>query len=116
MAIPQRIAATWKNRHPRLRRWVVAVFCIFVVVGFCIWASAHRHDPDIDLKLTNFLAAFWPFAISVFAAFIPDLEKIDKMRPIWRIGIVAAGLMYSLILWHQQSVALDSSRHDQEHI
>lgn len=76
----------------------------------------HWTDPDREIKFTNFLAAFYPFAVSVFIAFIPDLERTKGMRRAWRIGIIAGGLLYSLILWHQQSVNLTASRHDQQQI
>lgn len=73
---------------------------------------AHWKDPDRDQKLTNFIAAFYPLAISVLAAFIPDLEKLERMRPIWRIGIIAGGLAYSIVLWHQQTISIESARSD----
>jgi hypothetical protein len=59
------------------------------------------------------MAAFYPFALSVFAAFIPDLEKFENMRRPWRIAIIIGGLIYSLILWHQQSLNITAGRHDQ---
>lgn len=71
-------------------------------------------DPDREYKLINFAAAWFPFAVSVFVAFIPDFEKAERMRPVWRIGIIAVGLSYSVILWYQQSVNISAARHDQQ--
>ncbi len=38
------------------------------------------------------------------------------MRRAWRIGIIAGGLIYSLILWHQQSLTIAAGRKDQKEI
>ena len=80
-----------------------------VSFGYCSIGTIRTET----FKITNFFAAFYPFPLSVFVAFLPDMERSEKMRPVWRIGIVGAGLVYSLILWHQQSVNLASSRRDQ---
>src|ERR1017187_479362 len=105
-------AELWRKRHPRLRHRILSAFAIVVTVGVCMWAYTHWHDPDRDFKLWNFLAAFCPFGISVFVAFIPAMEKSKRMRPLWRLLIVGIGLCYSMILWHQQTVNLFSSRND----
>ena len=111
-----RISSIWKHRHSRFRRRFVVGFSVACVVGILVWLWTHWTDPDRDFKITNFLAAFYPVPLSVFIAFLPDMERSEKMRPVWRFGIVGAGLFYSLILWHQQAVNLASSRSDQQKI
>ena len=110
------ISGIWKRRHPRLRRWFLVAFSAALVISTLGWLWTHWTDPDRDFKITNFLAAFYPVPLSVFTAFLPDMERSEKMRPVWRIGIVAAGLLYSLILWHQQTINLANSRQDQKEI
>jgi hypothetical protein len=113
---PPFITALWQQRHPHLRRRLIWAFGVFALCTISIYGFTHWHDPDRDFKFTNFLVAFFPLAFSVFAAFIPDMEKVEKMRFFWRLIIIASGLGYSLITWHQQTINLASSRHDQEQI
>ena len=111
-----KIARFWRTRHRHFRRRFLVGFTTAIILGLATWYLAHWKDPDRDYKITNFVAAFFPFPASVFIAFLPDMERSEKMRPLWRIVIVACGLVYSLILWHQQSVNLVSSRRDQASI
>lgn len=89
-------------------------FVLLLAAYLLVRAYLHWSDPDREYKLINFAAAWFPFAVSIFVAFIPDFEKAERMRPIWRVGIIAVGLAYSVILWYQQSVNVSAARHDQE--
>lgn len=96
-----------------MRRFVMAIgFVAFVCL--VVWLYSRWTDPDRDYKLVNFTSAWFPFAVSVFAAFIPDFERAEKMRPVWRIGIVALGLAYSIVLWKQQGINLEAGKKDQD--
>ena len=109
LAKQSRSSPVWR----KLLRAVAAIILVFVIY-FLVRAYMHWSDPDREYKLINFAAAWFPFAVSVFAAFIPDFEKAERMRPVWRIGIIAVGLAYSIILWYQQSVNISAARNDQE--
>ena len=111
-----RLSKLWKRRHPTFRRRFVIGFTAATLAGLTVWFWQHWTDPDRDFKITNFLAAFYPVPLSVFLAFLPDMERSERMRPVWRVGIVLAGLFYSMILWHQQTVNIASSRQDQKNI
>ena len=108
-----KLSKLWSSRHKRFRRYFVGGFFAAILVALGIWLWLHWSDPDRDFRLTNFVAAFYPFPLSVFIAFLPDMERSERLRPVWRSGIVVLGAVYSLILWHQQSVNLAASRQDQ---
>jgi hypothetical protein len=110
------IGSMWQTRHKRLRRRLVVWFSVCLVAVGLAWIYYHWKDPDRDFKVTNFVAAFFPFPASVFIAFLPDMERAEKMRPVWRGVIVVGGLAYSLVLWHQQSVNVAASRREQAEI
>jgi len=109
LAKKSRSSPMWR----KFLRAAAALVFIFVIY-FLVRAYTRWSDPDREYKLVNFAAAWFPFAVSVFAAFIPDFEKAQRMRPVWRIGIITLGLAYSAILWHQQSVNIAAARHDQK--
>jgi hypothetical protein len=71
------------------------------------WLFLQYLDPDSRLRLVNFAAAWWPFVFSVLVAFIPDMRKAHWG---WRTSVVAAGFMYSILLWHQQGIQMEASR------
>jgi len=104
------IGSIWQERHPRFRRWSVKIFSVLFAVVFIELARSHRHDPDLDTILTNFLVAFLPFAFTVFIALVPEWDKKGKMRPIWRLGVMACGLIDGLVVWHQQNINLAASQ------
>lgn len=110
------IKTSLARSHRRFRYGSLALFAAVIIIWGSVWLFNHWQDADKEIKLTNFGAAFFPFVVSVFVAFIPDIEKSAAMRRGWRIGIIAAGLVYSLILWHQQSVNIIAGRRDQTEI
>lgn len=88
---------------------------MIAALPYLLWrAYSQWGDPNREYKLVNFLAAWYPFAVSVFIAFIPDFEKFEKFRRWWRVLIVILGLFYSGILWYQQSVNVAEARTDQQ--
>lgn len=98
-----------------MRRFFMAL--IFVVVAcLVVWLFSRWKDPDRAYKLVNFASAWFPFALSVFVAFIPDFEKAERLRPVWRICIIALGFIYSAVLWQQQGINLEAGRKDQDAI
>jgi hypothetical protein len=89
---------------------VLGAMCLLLVA----WALKHQGDPDWEFKVYGFAVAWFPLAISVFAAFIPDLEKWGKQAMVtWRVAIVVLGLAWSWTLWHYQALTIEASRLDQ---
>jgi hypothetical protein len=97
-----------------LRYCILGAFVLACALYGIVWSFNHWHDPDRVVKLINFISVWYPFALSVFLAFIPDMDKSPAMRRAWRIGIIAGGFVYSLILWKQQSLTVDGARQDQQ--
>lgn len=69
-----------------------------------------------DPKVVNFLAAWIPFVISVFVAFVPDHEMSKKRKVLWRASVIAIGFLWSGVLWHQQIVDENAVVADQSQI
>ena len=57
-------------------------------------------------SLINFLAAWIPFVLSVLFAFVPSGKEMKHrwIRRGWRGGVIAVGLFWSVMLWHQQAL------------
>jgi hypothetical protein len=116
ISTPFSLIRSWNlwTRFPlriRLLALVSTFSVIAAIVFLAIWFPRHSHDPDLWPKTVNFFVAWLPFAMSVFIAFIPDLERLgNKMRIASRVAIVVVGLIYSVFLWQQQSLTLDASR------
>ncbi|MGD0295043.1 MAG: hypothetical protein ABSB30_14440 [Terracidiphilus sp.] len=94
----------------RERRIILRRIAIYVLsVGLCcVLVYYGRIDaPRIwgSLKIVNFLVNSTPTILSIlFALFIDkDLEIRTKKR--WKIAIVACGVIWSILLWHQQTLA-----------
>jgi hypothetical protein len=67
-----------------------------------------------NVNIVNFLVAWIPFVISILLAFIPDKEMNASLRVKWRVVVIACGLFYSLLLWHQQTLTQKVASRDQE--
>lgn len=77
----------------------------------CIWLYTHWNEPDLQGIVVNFVVAWIPLVLSILIAFVPDLRRAHIS---WRAAIVAIGFIWSIFLWKQQYIALQTSRHDQE--
>jgi hypothetical protein len=99
---------------PLIRNVVYAVAILGCVAVF-MWTFLHQQDPDQQYKIVNFLSAWFPFAISIVIALIPDLGTKVKRGWVWRLGVVAVGFTYSFLLWNQQGINLSVARRDQQH-
>ena len=75
-----------------------------------MWLCAHWNDPDMQITAINFTVAWIPFVVSILIAFVPDLKKAHIA---WRIGVVAIGLLWSVVLARQQVLTLHQARKDQ---
>jgi hypothetical protein len=97
-------------RRPLVIAGVSTTACalIFLTRGIVVdWDSAN---------LVNFLVAWIPFALSVLLAFIPDRELKMPRRVAWRSCVIFFGLCYSILLYHQQSLATAQTLRDQSKI
>jgi hypothetical protein len=80
-------------------------------IALGVRAFKHWEDPDWEFKIYSFAVVWFPAAISIFAAFIPDLEKWGKTAMVtWRVTIVVLGVTWSWTLWQYQSLSITSSR------
>ena len=68
-----------------VRDWVYAVAILGCAAVFK-WTFLHPQDPDQQYKIVNFLSAWFPFAISIIIALIPDLGTRVKKGWVWRLG------------------------------
>jgi hypothetical protein len=84
------------------------VCCLGIIIAR--WLFLHWGEPDLLLILINFGVAWLPFGVSILVAFVPDMRKA---HPLWRTAIIAAGLVYSLLLFKQQVLQMDAYRNDQ---
>ncbi len=57
-----------------------------------------------NLNIINFLAAWIPFVISIFIAFVPEREMTVRQKWFWRSGVIVIGFIWSAVLWHQQVI------------
>lgn len=57
-----------------------------------------------DLRFVNYLVALIPTILSILFAFVIDKDLERRMKTMWRLGIVACGILYSVVLWHQQEL------------
>jgi hypothetical protein len=69
-----------------------------------------------DVRLVNFLAAWIPFVLSILVAFVPEHKMTTAKKYLWRGGVMFVGLVWSIVLWHQQVVTDATARKDQERI
>jgi hypothetical protein len=88
----------------------VTMFLVFVFLRKFVggWWS----DPTI----INFLAAWIPFVISIFIAFVPEHEMTSRQKWIWRSGGIIIGFIWSVVLWHQQVIVGLEAKRDQTEI
>lgn len=91
---------------------VVVAICLVIVLLRHLYIIGWWEDPTI----INFFAAWFPFAVSILLAFIPDKEMKVNTRIAWRVSVIAFGLMYSLVLWHQQSLMQTLAERDQKQL
>jgi hypothetical protein len=87
-------------------------------VGACalLWLCWGLYLYWNDVKLVNFLAAWIPFVLSVVLAFVPEHKMTSGKKLVWRSSVVTVGLVWSLVLWHQQVVTDMAARDDQRRI
>jgi len=103
-----------------MRNGVVIAILVVVVLAFCLiygppLASGTRAAWNNE-QYINFWVAWIPFAISILLAFLPDRDMKPAARVSWRVLVILCGLFYSILLWHQQRLAANSSSHQQEQI
>jgi hypothetical protein len=88
----------------------VVLFGVLTLFGYTV-----KHHWN-DANFVGFLVAWIPFALSIMFAFIPDAAMKMRWRIIWRVGVILGGLFYSVLLWHNQTLAADAAREDQRNL
>jgi hypothetical protein len=79
------------------RRVRFGVICCGLIAAALalFYAWIERDNP----KFINYAVAFVPVALSILVAFVPDLRRAHMA---WRVGIIATGAIWSLLLLQQQ--------------
>jgi hypothetical protein len=104
--VPDERIAGMDSRAKRILLRRVAIFLFSL--GLC-WVLVHYGRVFIplawgNLRLVNFTVNFTPTILSILFAFVIDKDLEVRMKKAWRVGIVACGLLWSILLWHQQSL------------
>jgi hypothetical protein len=94
------ISNLWKNRHPTVRHWIVRAVVGIIILGLLVWLFVRWRFPDKDALVTDILYYACPIPLAAFFAFLPELAKVEKMRPFVRIGIVVIGFGVSYLSYH----------------
>lgn len=101
--------------NSRLLRRVWYIFgagCVVAAtISGSVWLFHHWNEPDLQTVVVNFVVAWIPFVLAILIAFVPDLRKAHIA---WRIGIVAVGLVWSILLAKQQVLSVRAARKDQQ--
>ncbi len=100
MATPPELPPDNRSGHGLKWLWRLLVVAVSItailLVGLYLW---FQRD---SARTINYAVALVPVGLSILIAFVPDLRKA---RMAWRIGIVAVGLAWSVLLWRQQVLA-----------
>lgn len=94
------MAARMSYRRPLI---VAAIGIGLCLLWFLVWGlHIYWNRPS----LINFLAAWIPFVLSVLFAFVPSGKEMKHqwIKWGWRGGVIAVGLFWSVMLWHQQAL------------
>ncbi len=100
------------------KRQTIRFICIIaaLVVGCPLLVYLGRiYGPQVwnNLHLVNFIVAWIPAVLSILVAFIPDKELEKRVRVGWRAAVIICGVLYSVFLWHQQTLTDKSNAESQ---
>jgi hypothetical protein len=73
---------------------------------FILWLHVHWNDP----RIIGYLQAWLPFVFSLVFALTPNKYMRRRVGVMFRICIAVAGLVYSLILWHDRDLEASIAR------
>jgi hypothetical protein len=104
------------DRTKRLALWIVALAGLAVVFLSLSgrWLHGHWTDADFQDKLLNFAAVWLPFVLSIIIAFIPSAETRRRAHMRWKVCLIVAGFLTSLVMWRQQTRSMDATRIERE--
>ena len=102
LKLPEMAKSAKRKGIVRLISYIVVALLLCPVL---IWA-AKTYLPKLwgDVHFVNFAVAWIPAVLSIVVAFVPDKELETHLRIGWRIVVVVCGLLYSVMLWHQQTL------------
>jgi hypothetical protein len=101
------------KKQQTIRRIILAVASIVVFSLVVHVARLYAKTVWNNLHLVNFVVAWIPAVLSILVAFIPDKDLEKRVRVGWRVSVIACGLLYSVFLWHQQTLT-DSMNADSQ--
>jgi hypothetical protein len=100
-----------ERRSIRAALWISTIgptACLLALIARWIYL---RQNPTFWLTWTNFVVVLFPFALSIFFAFVPDMRK---KHIAWRIGVIVFGVAFSIAVWQQQRLSAIAAKQDQE--
>jgi len=99
---PPKASSGTKPLSLRNSRWL---FVLTVLACAVIWMARGIYVYWDNPNLINFLAAWIPSIISGLLAFAPIHEMSTPKKWAWRVCVMAVGIAWSAVLWHQQVIA-----------
>ena len=106
---PQKRMSLWRAVHMAafqvLACILVVIARVIYVYGATFWQSN---------RAINFIAAWIPALIGLVVAFVPDKDLERHMRLRWRLTVATCFVLWSVALWHQQTLTEKSDNKDRE--
>ncbi len=106
MVVNERLAGMVPKRKRMPVKWLLWLGAIQFLACFAMFCfqAIHVYGKDWwdNPHAINFLAAWIPSVLSVLVAFVPDKDLQMKQRVTWRVCVIACGVVYSMVLFHQQ--------------
>lgn len=95
---------------PKLRTvwYAFAAACslaAFIVVSS--WLVIHWHEPNLQRLVVGYVVDWIPCVLTILIAFVPDLRR---QHVAWRLGIVAIGLIWSVLLARERYFSMNDQQ------
>jgi len=93
---------------PKQKRILRIVITAMVAIGLCplLVHYARKFGPGIwgNVHLFDYVVNLIPTVLSILFAFVIDKDLEAHMKKRWRASIILCGFLWSVALWHQQSL------------
>jgi Fe-S cluster biogenesis protein NfuA len=95
------------SREKKILAKRIGAFVLILGLGWLLVHYGRIYAPKAwgNLHLINFVVNCIPTILSIVFAIVVDKDLNVHVRKYWRIGIIACGLAWSVLLWHQQTLA-----------
>jgi hypothetical protein len=110
MALPKRMSL-WRAVHMAAFQVLACIIVVLARVGYVYGPKFWQSNTAI-----NFIAAWIPALIGVVVAFVPDKDLERHMRLRWRLTVASCFVVWSIVLWHQQTLTEANNKKDREEL